>query len=210
VAVGERRELVLTVEREVPGPDGVPRRVAVSARYDLAGRAAPPTPEELGEAVRALDRELEAAIARAGFPAPPVRRDRELVELVETYRPRQAELVDVLEEDGELTPTEAQALRAHVASAPPPYVSPGRETPSSPVPEVPLTDRPLAALPLSNDRAPSTPRPVAELLRLYRIESLKQAGAVRGRRQISYDEYMALKRHFAPDGTKSDPAAPSA
>jgi hypothetical protein len=53
------------------------------------------------------------------------------------------------------------------------------------------------------DRTPSSPRPVDELVRTYRIESIKQAGAVRARRQISYEEYMALKRHF-----QSEPPVP--
>ena len=30
----------------------------------------------------------------------------------------------------------------------------------------------------------------------YAVDSLKQAGAVRARREISFAEYMALKRHF--------------
>jgi len=200
----ERREIVLRVEREVPGPDGAPRRVSLSARYDLAGRPSPPTPEELGEATRALDAELSAAIAYAGFPAAPVRSDRELDELIETYRPRQAELVDALESDGELSRAEAELLRAHLASAP--SAAPAVREAPPPALGVPVTDRPLAALPLSNDRTPSSPRPVADLLVLYRIESLKQAGAVRARRQISYEEYMALKRHFSPEETKADPA----
>jgi hypothetical protein len=46
---------------------------------------------------------------------------------------------------------------------------------------------------------------VPELLRTFQIETLRQAGAVRARRQISFEEYMALKRHFeaasaGPDG----------
>ncbi|HXQ48703.1 MAG TPA: hypothetical protein VN842_02850 [Thermoplasmata archaeon] len=202
----ERREIVLRVEREVPGPDGAPRRVSLSARYDLAGRPEPPTAEELGEATRELDRELGSAIAQAGFPSVPVRPDRDLVELIETYRPRQAELVDALESDGELSRNEAQLLRTHLASNPPSAPPATRDAPPPPL-EVPVTDRPLAALPLSNDRAPSNPRPVSELLGLYRIESLKQAGAVRARRQISYEEYMALKRHFSPEETNADRSA---
>jgi hypothetical protein len=199
---------VITVERELPGPDGAIRRVALSARYELADRPEPPTAEELGEATRALDRELEEALGKAGFPSVPARRDRELAELIETYRPRQPDLVDVLESDGELTRTEAQRLRDHLVSTPAAAPAPTRGPAPPPPGEVPVTDRPLAALPLANDRTPSTPRPVAELLAQYRIESLRQAGAVRARRQISYDEYMALKRHFAEaEGKAAVPGA---
>jgi hypothetical protein len=193
VEPGERREVVLTVERERLGPDGAPRRVSMTVRFDPAGPGGPPRAAELGEAIRALDRELDAALEAAGLPAPPVRRDRDLSELVETYHPRQAELLDVLEADGELTQGEALALRAHLAASPPLAV------PLPPVPtvEVPVVDRPLAAMPLANDRTPTQARPVEQLIHEYRIETLKQAGAVRARRQISFDEYMALKRHFA-------------
>jgi hypothetical protein len=53
-------------------------------------------------------------------------------------------------------------------------------------------------------------RPVPELLRTFQIASLRQAGAVRARRQISFAEYMALKRHFeSTDGDAKPPAAPA-
>jgi len=191
----KRREVELSVEREFLDPSGGTRAVRLSARFDLEGARASPTSEELGDAIRTLERELGEAATRAGLTGPAARRDRELGELVDTYRPRQVELVDALESDGELTEREAALLRASLA-APLPRREPA---PAEPVPreEPPLTDRPLAAMPLANDRTPATPRPVAELLSTYHIESLRQAGAVRARRQISFEEYMALKRHFA-------------
>jgi hypothetical protein len=82
--------------------------------------------------------------------------------------------------------------------------------PPGPAPELapgvpPPTDRPIAAMPLEADRTPSTPRPTGQLLDQYRIESLKQAGAVRARRQISFEEYMALKRHFSAQAAGGAP-----
>jgi hypothetical protein len=42
-------------------------------------------------------------------------------------------------------------------------------------------------------------------LRVYQINSLKQAGAVRARREISFSEYMALKRHFQEAEARVEP-----
>ena len=145
----------------------------------------------------------------------PPRPDRELTELVETYRPRQSELVDLLRDEGELTAVEHGRLREYLAAgttrlpdrsfedAPASARSPAsRDGPA------PTMAPPLAAAPLESDRTPSTSRPVPVLLEQYQISSLKQAGAVRARRQISYEEYMALKRHFGgPAAATAPPAA---
>lgn len=188
----------LSVEREVLGADGAPRRVRLTARIPSpAGTDGEPA-LRLGEELKTLSRQVDEAIAAAGWvPSTPPRGERGLEELVETYRPRQPELLDLLRAEGELTLSEYDRLKAHLAGTLP--VSVAVPTPGSVEP--PVTDRPLAALPLANDRTPTTPRPVVELLSQYRIESLKQAGAVRARRQISYEEYMALKRHFAGEAT---------
>src|SRR5579871_2405557 len=184
-----RRTLSLSVEREQPGPAGEPERIRLSAELEVAGPdAGGPTPEQLREALAQLRSELDAVVGPAVPTGPAV--PRSLEELVQAYRPRQPELVELLRAEHEISDAEAELLRSYLAHGEPP-ASPER----APLP--PPTDRPLAAMPLANDRTPSTPRSVAQLLELYRIESLKQAGAVRARRQISYEEYMALKRHFA-------------
>lgn len=212
----KRVGLELSVERDVDDADGAPpRTVRLSARFELDPAGAAVRPEEVAEALLRLSGELDGAIglrARARSPAP--RSDRSLAELVETYRPRQAELIDLLLEDGEVTEGEATRLRAYLAGTPPPPTAaplpPAAAAPAPPEGEPPITDRPLAALPLSNDRSPAVPRPVEQLLAEYRIESLRQAGAVRARRQISYEEYMALKRHFAgPQAPSAPPSSPS-
>jgi hypothetical protein len=130
---------------------------------------------------------------------------RPLEELVETYRPRQAELVDLLREDGEISAPEAELLNGYLARLG------GAATPEDLLPAgiPPPTDRPIAAMPLEVDRAPVVPRPVGQLLDQYRIESLKQAGAVRARRQISFEEYMALKRHFSAASPPAPVPSPS-
>jgi hypothetical protein len=196
----ERTEVVLSVEAEAARPGDSPRRLRFEARFRAT--TTEPTVAELGEAIAALDRDLGEALRLAGFaPTAPPRADRPLSELVETYRPRQSELVELLLAEGEVTLGEAEALRGHLAG---PVAAAAPATP--PPDEVPLTDRPIAAAPLENDRTPIRARPVADLLSQYRIESLRQAGAVRARRQISFEEYMALKRHFAP--TEAPAASP--
>ncbi|HUJ78577.1 MAG TPA: hypothetical protein VLX64_06180 [Thermoplasmata archaeon] len=188
-----RRPVDLTVERSIAVGDAPPVVVRLTVRVDPddATGGSPNLPD----ALRRLREELDAAIA-AVVPeaATPARADRSLDELIETYRPRQPELVDLLRDEGELTRAEHALLRGHLAAAVPPPAAGG----------VPIAERPIAAAPLEGDRAPASPRPVEELLRKYQIESLKQAGAVRARRQISFEEYMALKRHF--EG--APPAAP--
>ncbi len=180
----------LTVEREVEDDLGVRRRYRISARFEPGAGEPAPGPEETARLLAGLSGELDAALSAGPIPGAAVRPDRSVAELVEVYHPRQVELVELLLAEGELTRGESARLREYLSTG-------GAPTP--PVPEiggVPPTERPLAAAPLSQDRTSSSVRPVDELVRLYRIESLKQAGAVRGRRQISYEEYMALKRHF--------------
>ncbi|MCI4321486.1 MAG: hypothetical protein L3K05_04180 [Thermoplasmata archaeon] len=197
----ERTEMTLSVEQEAAPPGQPPRRLRLEARFRVG--AGTPSATELAEAVTALDRELAEATKRAGFfPTAPPRAERSVSDLVEAYRPRQPELVELLLAEGEVSPGEAESLRQYLAG---PL---GTAAPARPrADEVPVTDRPIAAAPLENDRSPSRARPVRDLLDLYRIESLRQAGAVRARRQISFEEYMALKRHFAP--TEAAPPAPS-
>ncbi|HTT26540.1 MAG TPA: hypothetical protein VMH90_06235 [Thermoplasmata archaeon] len=192
-----RTSITLTLEREVTGTDGAPERLRLGATFEVPAEG--PNGEALREALTRLREEI-GELAGAG-PGPRGAR-RSLEELIETYRPRQAELVELLREDGEISAPEAELLQAHLAKAP----ATTGPSPSLPVGVPPPTDRPIAAMPLENDRAPSTPRPVAQLLEQYRITSLKQAGAVRARRQISFEEYMALKRHF---GAEAPPPPPS-
>lgn len=183
-----RRDVELSVERRlVPEGAGVAR---LTIRYEVAPGDDGPSRAELAAAFETLTADLDAL---AGVPlavAPVGRPDRDLKELVEAYRPRQRELVDLLRDEGELTGTEhARLVEYLVARGAEPSSAPPAASPS-------LVDRPLAALPAVFDRPSDSARPAAELLETYQITSLKQAGAVRARRQISYAEYMALKRHF--------------
>jgi hypothetical protein len=181
-----RTSLTLGLERDSAGPGGASERIRISATYDAGEDPSSLGLEELRSALARLREELDGiAGGRTG--------ERPLDELVETYRPRQAELVDLLREEGEISGPEAERLQGYLAQLPA-AAEPPRPMPSD-LP--PPTDRPIAAMPLENDRTPTTPRPVALLLDQYRIETLKQAGAVRARRQISFEEYMALKRHFS-------------
>ena len=189
-------EIELSVEREVvDASGGSPRRIRLVARVPRDGSAAGADPTQLSEWVAELGRLLDATLekwpgSRAGG-AP--RADRSLEDLVEAYHPRQVELVELLREEGELTPAEHDRLRQYLAIP----------TAASVAPPTPPVGRSIAEAPLERDRAPSTPRPVPEILALYQIQSLKQAGAVRARRQISYEEYMAVKRHFAAADTSA-------
>jgi hypothetical protein len=198
-----RGEMELTVERPLGAEPGA-GVVRLSARFDPKPDGAPPDSRELAEALERLRAELDSLVGPVLAAAPVARPDRSLSELVDTYRPRQRELVDILRDEGELTSTEHTQLREYLATqstAPPP-----------PAPRPSLADQPIAAIPIAADHTPESARPVPELLRTYQIESLRQAGAVRARRQISFDEYMALKRHFESNGERSpnrgSPAAP--
>lgn len=192
-----RSALQLSIEREVEGPEGRPERVRLTASFE-----GEPGDGELRAALERLRSDWERSV---GEPSRAPRADRTLPELVEIYRPRQGELVELLRADQEISEGEAELLRGYVAQT---FPGSGTARPE-PAPPAPLPlDRPLAAMPLVNDRTPSTPRPISELIDQYRIDNLRQAGAVRARRQISYEEYMALKRHFAAAEARS--AAPAA
>ena len=182
-----RRELELSVERPL-GPSGpAGGTVRWTARFDAGNDGSGPSPAELKEALEKLTADLDAVVGLPLAGTPVARPDRDLRELVETYRPRQRELVDLLLADGEVTAAEHTRLLDHLARAP---------HPATPPKVVALPAAPLAAAPVSAESGAPPVRPVSDLLRTYQIASLKQAGAVRARRQISFAEYMALKRHF--------------
>jgi hypothetical protein len=186
-----RREIELTIERPL-GPLADPgAMVRLSAKFAVGEDGPGPTPAELASALDALRADLDALVSPPIAAAPIARNERELTELVETYRPRQRELVDLLLSDGEITPTEHRRLTEYLA-LPPKSSAESSERRPLPAP----SDTPLAAMPIVVDRSSSPGRPVEELLATYQIASLRQAGAVRARRQISFGEYMALKRHF--------------
>ncbi len=163
--------------------------VRLAARFELAPDGSGPSHAELSRALDELQADLDGLVGPPLAAAPVARPDRDLTELVETYRPRQRELVDLLLGEGELTPGEHERLVAYLGA------QPTRSEPSRP-PPAPRLEAPIAAAPIFASRPEERGRPVAELLRTYQIDSLKQAGAVRARREISFAEYMALKRHF--------------
>ena len=162
--------------------------VRLSAKFEVTPDGAGPDHAALARALDELQADLDGLVGPLLAATPAARPDRDLTELVETYRPRQRELVDVLLGDGELTPGEHARLVEYL-SAPP---APAEAITPPPRP----FETPLAAVPAVIARPEPEGRPVTELLQLYQITSLKQAGAVRGRREISFSEYMALKRHF--------------
>lgn len=195
------REIELAVERPI-GPGGPSGGVArLTARFEIASDGDPPSPGELAKTLDDLKADLDALVGPPIAAAPIARPDRDLPELIGTYRPRQRELVDLLRDEGELTYGEHAQLTQ--------YLSAGARGPSTPAvapsPADRLADRPIAAIPIAVDRSPEAPRPVSELLAEYEIASLRQAGAVRARRQISFAEYMALKRHFQEHGPAVNP-----
>jgi hypothetical protein len=183
-----RRETTLSVERPLDPANPSAGTVRLSTRIEPGPGGAPPAPRDLGEALEGLRADLDALVGPPLAALPAARPDRPRLELIETYRPRQRELVDALLDDGEITRTEHAELVA--------YLTEGRAAPAAPPAPEPSFDRPIAAVPIAADRGGSPSRPVPELLREYQIASLRQAGAVRARRQISFEEYMALKRHF--------------
>jgi hypothetical protein len=204
-----RREFELSAERPTaPGLGGTVARI--TTRWELDPDGAPPSPAELRTAFEEMQAKLDELVGPTLAAAPLVRPERELAELMETYRPRQTELVDLLREEGEITETEHARLRAYLAGSPGPTLTAPAESRAPEQPRLPYADRPIASAPIEVG-APAPPaRPVAELIRIYQIASLKQAGAVRARRQISFAEYMALKRHFESGEPGRPDAAPEA
>ena len=199
------RRIELSVERPLEGR-GPPGAVArLGATFEFAGEEGGPSVAELSATLEQLVRDLEGVLGPSLAAAPAVRPDRPLEELVETYRPRQRELVDLLLADGELTESEHALLASRVGPSRPP-------APSRPVPPAAelskVGETPIAAVPLAAEPRLPPARPVPELLRTFQIASLRQAGAVRARRQISFAEYMALKRHF--EASESDAKSKSA
>ncbi len=149
--------------------------------------------------------DLDALVGPALAAVPIARPDRSFSELVDTYRPRQRELVDLLRDEGELTAGEHARLVEYLAAeraARPETSAPVRVSETERLIATVPIDRPVAPPPArgSPGSGPERVRPVAELLAIYQIATLRQAGAVRGRRQISFAEYMALKQHFEGSG----------
>jgi len=198
VVPARRREIELTVERPLRADNPSGGTVRLSARFEISPDGSGPDHSELARALDELRADLDGLVGPLLAAVPATRPDRDLTELVETYRPRQRELVDLLLAEGELTPGEHGRLAEYLRAPPAPS-----ET-VSPPPER-RVDTPLAAVPIMAGRADEGARPVAELLRIYQINSLKQAGAVRGRREISFAEYMALKRHFQEVEARAEP-----
>jgi len=184
-----RRDLELTVERPLRADLPAAGTVRLAARFELPPDGSGPSHAELARALDELQADLDGLVGPPLAAAPLARPDRDLTELVETYRPRQRELVDLLLGEGELTAGEHERLVAYLG-APPAKAEPPRPAPQ------PRMEAPISAAPIFASRPEERGRPVAELLRTYQIDSLKQAGAVRARREISFAEYMALKRHF--------------
>jgi len=195
------REVELAVERPANGEVGA-ERVRLVARFEVPEGAGGPTPRELGQALDQLRADLDVLVGPPLAAAPALRPDRDLPELVDTYRPRQRELIDLLLGEGELTGGEHARLVEYLATvrapSPPPTLS---------LSDAPLAAAPIAAAPIATERLPDRARSVPELLRTYQIETLRQAGAVRARRQISFEEYMALKRHFENSASVSASAS---
>jgi hypothetical protein len=191
-----RKEYELSVEQELPAAaDGAPRRARLTARFAGESGDTEPDDAEIAHSLRELADRLARASESAGLGrvvGSAARPERALDELLETYRPRQTELVELLHADGELTDGEYAVLRAGVAN----------QAVDAGAPKVPTTSP--AAAPRASGR------PVEELLHTYQITSLRQAGAVRARRQISFDEYMSLKRHFATSEAGAPDPGPTA
>ena len=179
-----RKEVELSVERPLGSPlDPRSELARLTARFEVGPNGEAPTAEELEDALKTLREELERLPGVASGP------DRTLEEFLQAYRPRQPEHVDLLREEGEISTTEHQLLRGYFAQHTPSVAEAG----------------PGAMGPAGNRSSPPSqaPRPagrarsVEAILSEYRIQSLREAGLVRARRQISFDEYMALKRYFA-------------
>jgi hypothetical protein len=208
-----RREVELCVERPL-GPDRPGGTVRLSARFEVSEDGEGPAPADLARELDRLTADLDALVGAPIAAVPIGRAERDLTELVETYRPRQRELIDLLRDEGELTTAEHARLVEYLTAAPE-----GRSREPAPPPTL-ETERLIATVPIEREIpvapgraavtspfAPAKPgenaRPVPELLQTYQISNLRQAGAVRARRQISFGEYMALKRHFEDEETRA-------
>jgi hypothetical protein len=189
-----RRQIELSVERPIAPRGGEGAVARLCATFDVGSDGEGPTAEELARALDELVRDLVGLVGTSPAAAPAGRTDRDLTELVETYRPRQRELVDLLLADGEISPGEHALLVGTLGARAP--------APSAPsLPELAAVgETPIAAVPIVAEPKLPPARPIPELLRTFQITSLRQAGAVRARRQISFAEYMALKRHFEAEG----------
>lgn len=197
-----RRQVELSVERPL-GPRGPAGAVArLTSTFEVAPDGDAPAPAELARALDQLLEDLDGLLGASIAALPAGRPDRSLAELVETYRPRQRELVDLLRDDGELTEAEHGLLVAHLSGPGAPPAAPSR----APGEADRAAEPSLAAIPASGGPRLPPARPVPELLRTFDITSLRQAGAVRARRQISFAEYMALKRHFEAGAQGREPA----
>ncbi len=188
------------MERALGPPGSGSGSLRLTARFTTNEEGAAPAMAELQRELEELVERLNELTLPPLAALPAARAERSLAELVETYRPRQRELVDLLHEEGELTSAEHALLIQHLASTP--------DQRGEVVPPPTETERLIATVPIDRQMTvPARPdlgapvaRTVPELLRTYQIASLRQAGAVRARRQISFAEYMALKRHFETGG----------
>ena len=192
-----RRQVEISVERPLGarGPDGSVARL--STTFEAGPNGEPPSPAELAQALEELVHGLDGALGPSLGALPARASDRGLEELVETYRPRQRELVDALLADGEISVGEHASLLASLPSGPSGRAPNAVAVPPAAPTGVPgVVETPIAAVPIAAEPKLPPARPVPELLRTFQISNLRQAGAVRARRQISFAEYMALKRHF--------------
>jgi hypothetical protein len=223
----EHPELTVTLEEDVaPTGDGGPRRLRVSSTVRGAeGKA--PTPQEVQQAVRALSEQMRHAregLADEAAAAAGIRADRSTDELVETYHPKSLELVDALLWEGEITPTEHEALRARVTGPIGARAAPGPRSASTPVPPresgarrseeapqvvpAPPTPRREANPPPEGQTGtagtlrpaarlgPTPPRSVETLLKEMDLKNLRDANVARAKRMISFDEWSALKAYY--------------
>ncbi len=158
----KRVGLELSVERATPSTDGrAPSIARLSVRFELNPADSRPSVDELHDALAELDRDLGEAVARLSRGSSQSA-DRPLAELIETYHPRQVELIELLRSDGELSDGEATALRRHlsppVASAGEPPARLGTSVDTHP-------SRPIEGGAASiDDRIPPNPRSVEDLL----------------------------------------------
>jgi hypothetical protein len=194
-----RRHLELSVERPVGARASAGTVARLTATFEAGPEGNGPSPADLAGALDALLHDRDELLGPAGAEGATAREERDLRELVETYRPRQRELVDLLLADGEITPREHGLLLASLSERAPAVAPPAPAGPPADLTRVGET--PIAAVPLSAEPKLPPARAVPELLRTFQITSLRQAGAVRARRQISFAEYMALKRHFESEGS---------